>query len=228
VVPAYDVLIVGRGGGSIEDLWSFNEEVVARAIASSKIPVISAVGHEIDVTIADFVADLRAPTPSAAAELVVQNATEICSRVDKLQKSMFQLTRVRIQNLKLQVTRYARHLIDPKKKLEESKFRCRELWNRIARLTTQNIESRKQDLDLLGVRLQQDMEGRITESNHYLKRLMGLLGSLSPLGVVDRGYSITSKNGKIIKNVTELQAGDLVDVRLAKGQFSAEVKETRK
>src|SRR5207237_7027283 len=102
-VRGVDVIIVGRGGGSVEDLWAFNEEIVARAIAAAPVPVISAVGHEVDVTVADFVADLRAPTPSAAAELVVAAKDEFCSRIDRLHDRLHAATRARIQRLSRRV-----------------------------------------------------------------------------------------------------------------------------
>jgi len=223
IKPAFDVMIVGRGGGSIEDLWAFNEEVVARAIYTSEIPVISAVGHEIDFTIADFVADLRAPTPSAAAELVVENALQLCAQVSKYERSLLNIIRSRLVNWKLQVTRLARHIVDPKKRITDANVRCLELISRLERLMDQGLESRKQDLDLLGGRLEDGTLLKLKEDQQYLSKLMGLLGSFNPLAVVERGYSIVTIDGKIVKKASEVKAGDEVGIQLASGKLKAVV-----
>src|SRR5262245_16159440 len=126
-----DVMIVGRGGGSIEDMWCFNDERVARAISSARVPVISAVGHEIDFTIADFVADLRAPTPSAAAELVCRNAQEICERIAMLDKRLAKSLGHSLQILKHKLVGSSKRLVDPKRRLQDLALRCDELSQRL-------------------------------------------------------------------------------------------------
>ncbi len=225
VVPPFDVMIVGRGGGSIEDLWAFNEESVARAIAESKIPTISAVGHEIDFTIADFVADLRAPTPSAAAELVVQNAMQISEKVEKLERSMLVLLRGRIAGLRNHAARLTSHLVDPKKKIREARERSAELVGRLHRLMVNKIEGGRQELDFVGLQLHKGIEGRMSDSKHRLENLMGVLNSLSPLAVVDRGYSIVTASGKVLKSVKNLKVNEKIEVKVADGKFKAEVTE---
>jgi len=225
VVPSYDVMIVGRGGGSIEDLWSFNEEVVARAIADSRIPTISAVGHEIDFTIADFVADLRAPTPSAAAELVVENALHICQQVEKLERSSYNHMRKYLLTQKTHVTRLARHLVDPKRKIEDSKLKCEQLHVRVSRLITQLLENKKQELDLVSSQLQDEVSTQLNNEKQNLGKLMALLSSLNPLRVVERGYSIVTKNGLIVKKSTDVKLGEVVDIQLASGKLKAKVED---
>jgi exodeoxyribonuclease VII large subunit len=227
VKPSFDVMIVGRGGGSIEDLWAFNEEIVARAIAGSEIPIISAVGHEIDFTIADFVADLRAPTPSAAAELVVQNAVQINEKVQKLERSLLVLLRGKIAAMKTHTLRLASHLVDPKKRLSEARVRCHELIARLGRLTAQKIETSRQELDLVGERLENQMNDKLSDSKHSLEKLMGILGSLNPLSVVERGYSIVTVNGKVLKSTKNIKNSDEVEIRLADGNFKAAVTEIK-
>lgn len=131
LLPGVDVLIVGRGGGSIEDLWAFNEEIVARAIASSQKPVISAVGHEVDFTIADFVADLRAPTPSAAAELVIQNAEDLLQRIQLHKKRLWTALQSKLNLKKQKLENLGKRLIDPRRRLQDLIIRCDELSQRL-------------------------------------------------------------------------------------------------
>jgi len=203
--PAPDVLLVGRGGGSMEDLWAFNEEPVARAIYESKIPVISCVGHEIDYTIADFVADLRAPTPSAAAELVVQNADGVNAHIAQLQKQLFQAVSLFYERAKSRVdlavnSRVLKH----------------------PQLLTQEKE---QQLDDLNLRLQTAFEKRFTEAQNRFDLLSQKLKALSPFAVLGRGYSITrDKDGNIISQVNQTKPTDTIYVQVKDGQIRAEVK----
>ncbi len=148
-----DVMIVGRGGGSIEDMWCFNDERVARAISACRVPVISAVGHEIDFTIADFVADLRAPTPSAAAELVCRNAAEICERIVVLDKRLAKGLFHCIQLLKHRLVGHAKRLVDPKRRLQDLSQRCDELSQRLEAGIARYFEGVEQHLNLLKAQL---------------------------------------------------------------------------
>jgi exodeoxyribonuclease VII large subunit len=204
-----DVVIVARGGGSIEDLQAFNEEIVARAIAASTIPVISAVGHEIDYTIADFVADLRAPTPSAAAELVIARQDELMQRLDDLGFRMAGIVRSRLHGLGVQIGGLDRHL---------------RLLNPIERIRTQRrcLTERWQDLTALADR-------RLTALGSELKVAAGKLDALSPLAILHRGYSICLRlpDQAIVKDSSSVVAGDLVEVRLHRGRLRCDVREVQ-
>jgi exodeoxyribonuclease VII large subunit len=200
-----DVLIVGRGGGSLEDLWAFNEEVVARAIAASPLPVVSAVGHETDVTIADFVADLRAPTPSAAAELVAAQRDELRLRVDDLSsRAAAGLARLLAQRRE-QLGGLERHL---------------------GLLSPAAYAARKGErLQGLSQRLHAWWELRQTRRREHLRRLAGTLEALSPLGILARGYSICFllPGRTVLKAAEEAPVGAAVAVRLYRGTLSCRV-----
>jgi len=202
----YDVMIVGRGGGSIEDLWSFNEEVVVRAIAGSKIPTVSAVGHEIDFTIADFVADLRAPTPSAAAELISKNAGDLMDRLALTLKSLRIQALKKIQLEKQKVASLQRHLVDPRRKLQDLNIKCDDLSSRLQNAIQKQLQMKKQ----------------------VFARWGALLDSLSPLKVLDRGYAIVQNEKQdAIKDSAQIKKGETVNVRLFKGSFSAKVEDIK-
>lgn len=196
-----DTLIVGRGGGSIEDLWAFNEEVVARAIYASEIPIISAVGHETDFTIADFVADLRAPTPSAAAEIAVPSAIELLSKIGVIEQRMktalvrgTENRRLRLEKLKLP---------DPKKKIEDYL------------ITVDNMQKQ----------LQSNFSIVLMKNKERLGKLIAKLDALSPLQVMARGYAIpTLDNGEIIKSAKILKKDDEFDLRFCDGEKRCIVK----
>lgn len=197
--PSLDVLVVGRGGGSLEDLWSFNEEPVVRAIAASKIPTISAVGHEIDVTLADLVADVRALTPTEAAERVVPSATDVSEMVrrlsDRLQRTLgLQLASLR-QRLDAISTRPA-----------------------LAR-PLEYIHNQSRLVDELGMQLHSAMKLGVRDQEQRLAAISGKLDSLSPLAVLGRGYSLTqdAKSGKLIASVRQLKPGNEIRTRLAEG-----------
>ncbi|MEG6522588.1 exodeoxyribonuclease VII large subunit [Desulfotomaculum sp. 1211_IL3151] len=201
-----DVLIVGRGGGSLEELWAFNTEAVAMAIAKSKIPVISAVGHETDFTVADMVADLRAPTPSAAAELVVPDCQEMGRYLGTLEKRL--------------VKGMANYL-------DKSKQRVKHC---LAAPSLQRpyliTGSRQQTLDLLTNNLQRNGKICLAERTSQLANLAGKLNVLSPLATLARGYSICStSNGDILSDATKVEVGQGVEVVLRKGKISCQVKE---
>ena len=199
-----DVLIVGRGGGSTEDLWAFNQEEVARAIRKSTIPVISAVGHETDFTIADFAADLRAATPSAAAELVAKHEDEICSGLDRLSKQLTRLMRFRIVDARAQVQEQAlSHAFD------EVKSRLRNARVRF---------------DAASAACGGAMEMKLQEGRERLALAAASLDALSPLGVLQRGYAIAQDaSGKLVRDASAVNAGDEIKVRLAKGRLNTRV-----
>ena len=199
-----DVLIIGRGGGSLEDLWPFNEEIVARAIYDSELPIISAVGHETDFTIADFVADLRAPTPSAAAELAVANIDDVR------------------ETLKLYNNRYKVAL---KKKIELMRLSYEKCMARPAyKNPTQKINEQYMVIDMKVKALQNSMMLKLKEAKTCFVKETAKLDSLSPLKTLTRGYSIvTEQDGKIIKSVNDLNSGEKVNLRLSDGQKTATI-----
>lgn len=198
-----DVLIVGRGGGSIEDLWAFNEEVVARAIYASSIPIISAVGHETDYTICDFVADLRAPTPSAAAECAVPDAMELKSRLLSYKQHLFTLAKnaVKAERTKLELIEKSGALKDP----------------------TLKIKDNKSELVYLSEKLSMLADSYINSNKNKLSAIAGKLDALSPLGVIARGYSLTQSGDKVVTSVKNVKIGDEISVKLSDGTFTANV-----
>jgi exodeoxyribonuclease VII large subunit len=252
-VPGVDVVIVGRGGGSIEDLWAFNEEVVARAIGRVPVPVISAVGHETDVTIADFVADVRAPTPSAAAELVVSAKDDFCGRIDRLQDRLTATARARIQRLSRRV-----HIVDGRPVFAGFRGRvamrgrhAAELTHAVARLVRAGLAARERRLQQLerqlgtydaGRRLASmrtrlvTSDGRLAtavQRRHHralaqLGNVAGRLDTLSPLGVLARGYAVAWNEDRthVLRDPAELAPGDIVHVALSGGEFDAQVQAT--
>lgn len=221
-----DVLIVGRGGGSIEDLWPFNEEVVARAIAASAIPVISAVGHEIDFTISDFVADLRAPTPSAAAELVAQSSTEVLRNVGHMNSRLTAAIARRIEFLyqvrHLQV-RLEKSLM-PRIDLMRSHVRRFE-ERRALQIPLQKVNEMRQQLDDLGLRMQRGIERHCRDAQSRQSWLQTHLNALNPTSILARGYSITfdRKSGKVLRSELEAGPGQQLRIRLHEGHVDATV-----
>ena len=203
--PAIDVMLVGRGGGSIEDLWAFNEEPVARAIAASRVPVISCVGHEVDFTIADFVADLRAPTPSAAAELVVQNAQNTREKVAQLATRLAQAVTVLYERTarRLQYAANSRVFLEPS-------VLTREKEQRVDELTLALLE-----------RMQQTADGH----SRRLEAAINKLSALNPQAVLKRGYSITrNAQGQIISRVLQTAEQETLFIQVQDGTIRAEVK----
>ena len=198
-----DVLILARGGGSIEDLWPFNEEITARAIYNSKIPIISAVGHETDFTIADFVADLRAPTPSAAAELAVPDIEEIKRKLE---------------------TYNQRYKISLKKKIEFMKLRYQKcMSSKVFTEPTAKIKEQYINLDIIIKNLENLITNKVKDAKTKSIELISKLDALSPLKTLTRGYSIAQKDGKTIKSVKELKTNDELDIRFTDGKIKTKV-----
>ena len=198
-----DVIILARGGGSLEDLWPFNEEIVARAIYDSKIPIISAVGHETDFTIADFVADLRAPTPSAAAELAVPDIFEVKQKIINYQdRSKLALKKkIEIMKLRFEKIMKSRIFTDPMRKVMDNSI----------------------ILDDYMKRLENAMKEIKTEKKNKYTELVTKLDSISPLKTLIRGYSLTEKDGKIIKRATQIDKGDIITIKFSDGEKNAEI-----
>lgn len=202
-----DVMIVGRGGGSLEDLWAFNEEIVARAIYDSKIPVISAVGHEIDFTIADFVADLRAPTPSAAAELVIPRKDDL------------------VNSITTNTTRLKNALVNIIDMMSQRLTRLRESY--ALKQPMKMVEQYEQMIDDLRKDMAIRVEHLVTRRAERFNLLTQKLEALSPLSILNRGYSISARlrDGKIIKEVNDVTVGDKIETKLGKGKFISTVEE---
>ncbi|MGM0445341.1 MAG: exodeoxyribonuclease VII large subunit [Bacillota bacterium] len=200
-----DLIIVSRGGGSIEDLWPFNEEVVARAIYESKVPVISGVGHETDFTIADFAADLRAPTPSAAAELAIANREEIETSLDNLAKRLLHNQKARIKNSKDKLSSIA--------------------GRRIFQKPEELFVDKMQRLDELTQNLKWNMEKTLNKSKEKFNILNSKLDTLSPLKTIKRGYSITyDKDLNPITDIKDVKKGQVIKTKIINGQLESEVK----
>lgn len=200
-----DVIILGRGGGSLEDLWPFNEECVARAIYDSKIPIISAVGHETDFSISDFVADLRAPTPSAAAELAVPNISDVIYTISNYEN---------------------RYKIDLKKKVQIMKLRYEKCMTRNVFMNpTQKISEKEMLLDMKVKNISSAINNIINKKNIILVKNITKIDSLSPLKTLSRGYSIAEKDGKILKSVTQVNKEDRIELKVTDGIVKTKVEE---
>jgi len=230
--PRVDVIILARGGGSLEDLWAFNEEVLARAITASKIPVITGVGHETDFTIADFVADLRAPTPSAAAELVIKSKEQLKERLQALEARMAQLVRYQTLHARQRLTEL---LAGPGwRRLEglvrEQSQRADELAAALRLALRDSVAEARQRWALAAARLASfDLRGRVRQERLRLKSLAGQLHQLSPMRVLERGYAIVfDEAGNVIKSAGAVSVGDALAIQLARGRLRAEVKKKEK
>ncbi|MCU0856937.1 MAG: exodeoxyribonuclease VII large subunit [Pontiellaceae bacterium] len=220
-----DILIVGRGGGSIEDLWAFNEEVVARAIAASHIPVISAVGHEIDFTISDFVADVRAPTPSAAAELAVSVKTELETQLARTAARLSRSLKNRAEVLRERIPGFRQSMVQALRAgLRQRQQRVDEATIRLTHELKNSVAIQRQRLPRLQQTMIHRLESSVTGRKQTLRRLEVQLRALNPLAVLDRGYSLTqSKDGAVIRDAASVKKGDTLKTRFAKGTVKSEV-----
>jgi exodeoxyribonuclease VII large subunit len=241
-----EVLIVARGGGSLEDLWAFNEEIVARAIARSRTPVISAVGHETDFTISDFVADLRAPTPSAAAEMVIATRQSLIERMDAAEGKLRQAARLtlalaarRFHALEFDPARLHRNLGRRMQRVDELDYRLRDLTrahlerrkrafdsaaSRLARLDVRlRIAQARRRLDACEGKVRQSMVLALSHARGALGPLEAHLKQLSPLKILERGYALVERDGKLVKSPEDAPVGSDLRVRLAQGELAAKV-----
>lgn len=242
-----DVIVLCRGGGSIEDLWGFNNEDLARAIASSPLPVVSAIGHEVDFTIADFVADLRAPTPSAAAEMIVPDLQQIKERLATLQEQLCQSITTLLMSHENHIHQHIKSLGDPRSILDQQQLRVDHLITQLELEFSGTIPTKKEGLSRLLARLNnvspeqavERMEHRFNElqsrlilalgtilqaNTERLQRSALVLNSLSPLAVLGRGYSISTNTttGKLISMISEVQPQDVLSIKLQDGTVQAE------
>ncbi|GAB5380799.1 MAG: exodeoxyribonuclease VII large subunit [Aliiglaciecola sp.] len=243
-----DVLIVGRGGGSLEDLWCFNDETLARKLYHCPIPTVSAVGHEVDVTICDFVADVRAPTPSAAAELVSTDKQELMQMIDGLEKMLNQAMQTR-----LQIHQHALQIIDHKlaqthpeikikqqlqiidglrlyisasfeRKLAAYQKRFDNLQRRLVQKNPEQlIQRQQQQQQNLSAQLGKNLQNLLQKKQYQLAKASELLETVSPLSTLARGYSVTYKDKTIVKSIEDLQDGDVITTQLHDGQVNSKV-----
>ncbi len=245
-----DVLIVGRGGGSIEDLWAFNEEIVARAIYEARTPIISAVGHEIDFTIADFVADLRAPTPTGAAEMAVPTISEINNMIHSFQIRLneFIMNDLKRYQLRLDHIKNSYILNNPlslyemkeqkldnmienlnyiiTKRLDNYKLHMDHIKNSYILKDPMRLFQNKQELLLFQEKtLYHNIKNIILKNDHSFKILVNTLKLINPLGILEKGYSLVTREGEVIKSSELLKAGDHIHIRFSKGNIKATVKE---
>lgn len=221
-----DVMIVGRGGGSVEDLWAFNEEMVARAIFNCSTPVISAVGHETDVTIADYVADLRAPTPSAAAELAVFDYAQFEEQVELYRQVLNRSMERRIEKLRftLEHDRMSLKLHSPQRRLNDRRQRLADLENRMERLMGDALTVSRRTLEEERKKILECMNTSLTESRHRLALSAGRLDGLSPLKKLGGGYGfITDADKKALKSVSQTGEGGRIQVTVTDGRLEARV-----
>jgi exodeoxyribonuclease VII large subunit len=245
-----DVLIVARGGGSLEDLWAFNEEVLARAIAASKIPVISAVGHETDFTIADFVADLRAPTPSAAAELVVRRKEDLAGELYDRARHLAKMIRLKLSETRQALTELRMHQVFQTlgTRIAERAQRVDEGVGALQRLLRLRLHTARQEwlrasagvvrydffrhlklkravLEEREQRFQNDFRRFLTERRNRLAQLESVLQERSPRTILERGYSITrDAEGKVVRDAAQIAIGAEVSIHLARGELGAAIK----
>ena len=248
-----DVLIVGRGGGSTEDLWAFNTEEVARAIRNSAIPVISAVGHETDFTIADFVADHRAPTPSAAAEIVAAREDQLCTALDQLGKQLVRLTRFKIVDARARVQEHALSQVfdEVKSNLRDARLRSTSATHQLHAVVNQRVNragsrmnvllqkispahlqsrvaSARARSDVVAANMESAMASQITARRERLGVATASLDALSPLAVLSRGYAVAQDaQGRLLRDAEGVTIGDQVKVRLAKGRLETRVEDVK-
>lgn len=218
-LPDVDVILLVRGGGSIEDLWAFNDEALARAIVACKQPVISGVGHETDFTIADFCADLRAPTPTAAAELCALDQASELLRLRQLQEPMTQMVHWRLDQAEQSLDRAERQLGRPSSWLHQQQTQCTQIQHRLGRGVSQSLNRQQLVLQPLAVRFQRGVRDWPMLARHRLDKSDLLLGSLDPALVLQRGYAwLQNTEGQALSSVKDLQAGQQVQAQLADGQ----------
>lgn len=247
-MPQVEALIVGRGGGASEDLWAFNEEAVVRAIARSRVPVVSAVGHEIDVTLSDFAADHRAPTPSAAAEAVVPVLADIIDRLDELAQRLRRIVETMLQMQRHRFERSVSVLGETRYRIQAQAQRLDELQDGLTRALTEQLTVLQRELmerrhlllaqgprnriqqslvviPQLCKRLEQEARRGLISRRQAVVMQMAALDALSPLGILQRGFSIvqTVSNGRVLRRASDVAVGESVQVRLAEGQLVCQV-----
>jgi len=226
-----DTIIIGRGGGSIEDLWAFNEEVVAKAIFDSNIPVISAVGHETDTTIADFVSDLRAPTPTAAAELAAPNIIEVVEFINTRQSRLTQAMSRLIEYKKNNLTRITQHYImkNPHSLIEQRTLQLSHLETSMKNAIEKYVDQSRLRIERLDLKLVDGAKQNIKTSKNSLQILITKIEMLNPLSVLKKGYSVvTDQTGTVLTSVETLKVGDTTFTTLFDGSIQTKITDIKK
>jgi exodeoxyribonuclease VII large subunit len=248
-LPNVDIIVLARGGGSIEDLWAFNDERLVRLIAKSPVPTISAVGHEIDFTISDFVADLRAPTPSAAAELVAKSSKELGQRLSHLSHKLNSSFSHKLKDLKSCLENLKLRLVDPQKSLQDLSLRNDELLNRLQSAMDTLFLRHRHKLEMLSEKMPHPdvklnmarrevshrtkdlytaMLKKMDRSRHKLESRMAVLDSISPLKVLDRGYAIVTQGEQVIRSAADVNANKPLGIRFGKGSVEIKITDLKK
>ena len=220
-----DTIILARGGGSLEDLWAFNDEDLARAVFASRIPVISAVGHEIDFTIADFVADLRAPTPSAAAEIVSGAREELVKGLESLAQRSAQAIRIGLKDRRERLRKLAtsRAFVDAESRLRFYLQRLDELQSRLTKTLPSMFRANRQKLSQQKQLLERQVQFYLQMKKHVIATRSAQLQAYSPLSVLERGYAIvTTEDQEIVRDPNQVKEGDWMNIRVERGPFRAQ------
>ncbi len=221
-----DVIIAGRGGGSLEDLWAFNEEIVARAIAACRIPVISAVGHEIDFTISDFVADLRAPTPSAAAELVVGRKSEYEKTIKEMERRLLRVLSEKIVNVRNRISSAQASYVfrEPGNMIARYSQQLESLQTKMRHQLTESSRQAQQRVDDLSIRMLHQTRMWSQRCRHDLERLESQMKAYDPRSVLRRGYSLTKgRSGEIVRSPEDVRENEVITTDLAEGSIESRV-----
>lgn len=225
-----DVLIVGRGGGSIEDLWGFNDEQVARAIFKSRIPIISAVGHETDFTIADFVADIRAATPTGAAEIATPfTLYDLNAQVNQYQNKFIRELQNNLKYRKEKVARITKSIesFHPQRVLENNYQRLDMLTEKLQNNLKNNVERKSQSFEKINTKMTQLIENKLERNKNNFALKVAKLDNLSPLKIMSRGYSIAFKDNESIKNVNQVKENDNITVKVSNGTIQCTVNDIK-
>lgn len=220
-----DVIILGRGGGSIEDLWAFNEEIVARAIYNSNKPIVSAVGHEIDFTISDFVSDMRAPTPTGAAELVVPSKVEIQSYLNDYKGRIISVINKKIKSYNDTFSKLKSTYIlkNPISMYEIDEQKLDNMLEKLGSIMTYKLEREKSELNNLSKMISPNMLNRLDKEKIKLENIETKLNLLNPENILKKGYSLTLVEGKIVKSINSVKKGSIIDTKFSDGIIKSEV-----
>jgi exodeoxyribonuclease VII large subunit len=225
----YDIIVIGRGGGSIEDLWAFNEEIVADAIFSAKTPIVSAVGHEIDWVISDFVADLRAPTPSAAMEMILPDRNELYMSLDGLSEQLYQQIWQKLQSKKQELEHlkhsYIQHSVE--KRVEQQRETIRQLRERFEQAVEFKITSKTKELQNIKERFPQAIDAVVNLAQNQLIHLQKMLESNHPKFKIKRGFAQISRNNQVI-DIEQLEVGESFEAQSERVVIEAKVLNKRK